>query len=133
MTTTPAYVYDLDEVDRSAALLRAALPSPSRLYYSLKANPHPLVVAALRAAGCHAEVCSPGELDVALAAGFSPQEVLYTGPGKRDAEVAGALRLGVRWFSVDSPHAIDQLDRLSPVTRGSCCGSTTARRCRVRG
>ncbi|CAL9420871.1 L-glutamyl-[BtrI acyl-carrier protein] decarboxylase [Actinosynnema sp. ALI-1.44] len=114
MTTTPAYVYDLDEVDRSAALLRAALPSPSRLYYSLKANPHPLVVAALRAAGCHAEVCSPGELDVALAAGFSPEEVLYTGPGKRDAEVAGALRLGVRWFSVDSPHAIDQLDRLSP-------------------
>lgn len=35
----PAYVYDLDEVRRAHGLLRAVPPRPSRLLYSLKANP----------------------------------------------------------------------------------------------
>ncbi|KAA2255363.1 type III PLP-dependent enzyme [Solihabitans fulvus] len=110
---TPAYVYDLDQVDHAYALLRQALPTPSTLYYSLKANPHPAIVGALRQAGCRAEVCSPGELRVALDAGHSPDEILYTGPGKRDVDVADAMRHGVTWFSVDSPHGIDQLDRIA--------------------
>ncbi|AHH99586.1 type III PLP-dependent enzyme [Kutzneria albida] len=107
---TPAYVYDLDEVRRCAAALRAALPEPTRIYYSFKANPHPAVVSALREQGCHAEVCSPGELATALDAGFPAAEVLYTGPGKRDQDVTEAVKSGIRLFSVDSPHGIDQLD-----------------------
>jgi diaminopimelate decarboxylase len=109
---TPAYVYDLDQVRRNHARLASALPRPATLYYSLKANPHPLIAACLRAAGCRAEVCSPGELDAAYAAGFEPDEILYTGPGKRDVDVTDALKSGVGTFSVDSPEAIAQLDRL---------------------
>jgi len=105
----PAYVYDLDEIRRSHTALTSALPVPSRLYYSLKANPHPVLVRALAALGCAAEVCSSGELAAVTAAGVPPQDVLYTGPGKRDAEVADALTTGVRWFSVDSPQAIAQV------------------------
>ncbi|MFI5833400.1 alanine racemase [Micromonospora sp. NPDC051300] len=110
---TPAYRYDLAEVRANHATLRAALPTASRLYYSLKANPHPAVVAALHEAGCDAEICSPGELAAALRAGVPGDRMLYTGPGKRDAEVAGAIRAGVRWFSVDSPVALDQADRIA--------------------
>jgi diaminopimelate decarboxylase len=110
---TPAYVYDLDELRRSHAALRAAIPPETRLFYSLKANPHPAVVRALCSAGCSPEACSPGELEVALAAGASPDTILYTGPGKRDGEVAAALAAGVRWFSVDSPAGLDQVDRLA--------------------
>ncbi|MFD7658937.1 alanine racemase [Actinosynnema sp. NPDC059797] len=112
---TPAYVYDLAEVRANLARLRAALPEPAGLYYSLKANPHPHVLAALREGGARAEVCSPGELDAALAAGWHPGTLLYNGPGKRDADLARALRLGVREFSVDSPHALDQLDAVARV------------------
>ncbi|MFG1673736.1 alanine racemase [Micromonospora sp. NPDC049282] len=110
---TPAYRYDLAEVRANHATLRAALPTPHRLYYSLKANPHPAVVAALHQAGCDAEICSPGELAAALRAGVPGDRMLYTGPGKRDAEVAGAIRAGVRWFSVDSPVGLDQADRIA--------------------
>ncbi|ABP53158.1 type III PLP-dependent enzyme [Salinispora tropica] len=110
---TPAYFYDLDELTRSNAALRAALPRPTELFYSLKANPHPTVVAELTAAGCRAEVCSPGELRVALAAGCDPAQVLYTGPGKRDIDLAEAVRAGVELFSVDSPYGLDQLDRMA--------------------
>ncbi|MDH6113891.1 diaminopimelate decarboxylase [Kitasatospora sp. MAP12-15] len=110
---TPAYVYDLAEVRRNHDRLRAALPERAGLYYSLKANPHPALLATLRECGAHPEVCSTGELDAALAAGWPAGDVLYSGPGKRDAEVADALERGVRLFSVDSPHAIEQLDRLA--------------------
>ncbi|HXM56996.1 MAG TPA: type III PLP-dependent enzyme, partial [Candidatus Dormibacteraeota bacterium] len=110
---TPAYVYDLDEVRRSHRLLRDALPAPSRLYYSLKANPHPAIVAALRRAGCGAEVSSPGELAAAADAGTPASGILYTGPGKRDRDVAEAIDAGVRRFSVDSPVALDQIDRIA--------------------
>jgi diaminopimelate decarboxylase len=109
---TPAYVYDLDEVRDAYRKLRSILPDPAELFYSFKANPHPLVVAALRQAGCHAEVCSPGELVTALDAGFPAAGMLYTGPGKRDVDVTEALKAGVTTFSVDSPHGLDQLDRL---------------------
>ncbi|MEO3755843.1 type III PLP-dependent enzyme [Streptomyces sp. B6B3] len=108
---TPAYVYDLDEVERCHRTLVSALPRPSRLYYSLKANPHPAVVTRLSGLGCSLEVSSPGELATALKSGVPPETILYTGPGKRDAEVRDAVAAGVRWFSVDSPHGIDQVDR----------------------
>ncbi|GAA4549811.1 type III PLP-dependent enzyme domain-containing protein [Amycolatopsis samaneae] len=108
---TPAYVYDLAEVRRNTRRLRAALPGGCGLYYSLKANPHPALLRALRSGGAAPEVCSPGELDATLDAGWPATDALYTGPGKRDADLAAALRAGVRTFSVDSPAALDQLDR----------------------
>jgi len=110
---TPAYVYDLNEIRANSARLRAALPEQTGIYYSLKANPHPAVLAALRACSALPEVCSVGELNSALQAGWRASEVLYTGPGKRDQDLACALEAGVREFCVDSPAALDQLDRLA--------------------
>jgi diaminopimelate decarboxylase len=110
---TPAYVYDLTELRRSHRRLRDALPAPVEIFYSFKANPHPVLLTELRRAGCQAEVCSPGELDAALAAGFDPELILYTGPGKRDRDVAEAVKAGVRWFSVDSPHGLAQVDEVA--------------------
>lgn len=111
---TPAYVYDLAEVRRNHRRLDEALPAGTGLLYSLKANPHPDVLATLREAGC-----PPGGLLLRRAAGrargrpWAGEQVLYTGPAKRDAEITAALRAGVREFSVDSPYAITQLDRLA--------------------
>lgn len=100
---TPAYVYDLADVRAAHGDLRAALPDGVGLHYSLKANPHPDIVAALAALGCHAEVSSTGEIDNALAAGVDPARVRLTGPGKSATMLDHALTRGVRRFSVDSP------------------------------
>lgn len=117
MSETPAYVYDLDEVRTSFGLLRRSLPEPSEIYYSLKANPHPLIVRELRSLGCSAEVCSPGELQVALEAGFTGDQLLYTGPGKRDEDLREAVKFGVTLFSVDSPFGLDQLNAVGVPVR----------------
>lgn len=99
---TPLYLYELDDVDAAADDLRRALPAPSTLYYSLKANPHPVLARALRGSGAHAEISSSGELASALAAGYAGADCLYTGPGKSAGEIAAALAAGVRLFSVES-------------------------------
>lgn len=99
---SPLYVYDLAEVDRSVERLRAALPCGAVLHYSLKANPHPDVVARMRDHGCRAEVSSPGEVAAAIQAGLGAGDLLYTGPAKTQAEIAEALRADVDLFSVES-------------------------------
>src|SRR5258708_13377656 len=91
----PAYVYDLDEVARAHRLLSDALPRPSTLLYSLKANPHPAVVRTLAALGCGAEVSSAAELAAALDAGVAPGDIQYTGPGKSDPALAEAVKPGL--------------------------------------
>src|SRR5262249_39267849 len=101
---SPLFVYDLDRALAARADLRAALPEPFTLFYSLKANPHPVLARALREGegGCRAEVCSARELSAAIGAGYPPGEILYGGPGKTTAELDLACRLGVREFSVES-------------------------------
>ncbi|MEU1294750.1 type III PLP-dependent enzyme [Streptomyces sp. NPDC005840] len=110
---TPLYAYDLAAVRRAATALRDDVPSGARVYYSLKANPHPRVVEALRAEGCEAEVSSVGELHAARAAGHAPDRVLYTGPGKSTGALRAALAAGVRTFSVESPTDRARLDTLA--------------------
>ncbi|MBB4689007.1 type III PLP-dependent enzyme domain-containing protein [Amycolatopsis jiangsuensis] len=99
---TPAYVYDLDVAARSRDQLFGLLPENFALYYALKANPHPDLARELREGGCRAEISSTGELANALTAGFAPEHILYTGPGKTDGELDAAITAGVRLFSVES-------------------------------
>lgn len=97
---SPLYLYELDDAHIAATRLRQSLPEPSTLYYSLKANPHPLIARELHQAGCHAEISSTGELHAASEAGHT--NLLYTGPGKTPGEIATAIEYGVTRFSVES-------------------------------
>ena len=99
---SPLYIYDLDTLDTALASLRKTVPSPSTVYYSLKANPHPEIVRVFREGGARAEISSSGELLSAIEAGFTGAECLYTGPGKTPEEIELALVHGVRLFSVES-------------------------------
>ena len=88
---TPLYVYDLDLVDRQVDRLRAVLPEPVELAYALKANPSLAVVAHLGRRGLGADIASAGELATALRAGIAPGSIVFTGPGKGEAELALAV------------------------------------------
>ena len=104
---SPAYVYDLAVVRKACSMLRAALPNPSFIYYSLKANPHPFIVSQLIKQGCRCEICSTGELQTVLGCHeIRPEDILYTGPGKTQQEIRFAMEQGVAHFSVDSLHDI---------------------------
>jgi diaminopimelate decarboxylase len=101
---TPLYLYDLEKVSAAKRDLFDAVPDGFLVYYAVKANPHPDVLREMCGGerGCRAEVSSTGELQGALAAGFSAAECLYTGPGKTIAELGEAVHRGVRLFSAES-------------------------------
>ena len=99
---TPLYVYELSQLEAAIARLKAALPAGATLYHSLKSNPLPALLQASVAQGCKPEICSTGELAVALASGSGAENFLYSGPGKSPAELRAALKAGVRQFSVES-------------------------------
>lgn len=92
--STPLVVHDLAALRARAGALSQALPNDSTLLYSLKANPLPPLVGALQQLGCGSEVSSPAELALALGAGTPAGPVLYTGPGKSDAEIVAAVAAG---------------------------------------
>jgi diaminopimelate decarboxylase len=111
---SPLYVYDLDEAERQAKALFDLLPNSAQVLYSVKANPIPELCAALRTAGCRVEIASPLELKIVLEAGFAPDQVLCSGPGKTVSLVREMLAGGVTHFSCDSWY---DLERLAGVAR----------------
>ena len=111
---SPLYVYDLDEAERQAKALFGLLPPSSQILYSVKANPIPELCAALRTAGCRVEIAAPSELKVVQEAGFAPDQILCSGPGKTASVVREMLLGGVSHFSCDSWY---DLERLSAVAR----------------
>src|SRR5438128_5211518 len=111
---SPLYVYDLDEAERQAKALFELLPKSAQVLYSVKANPIPELCAALRTAGCRVEIAAPLELKVVLEAGFAPDQILCSGPGKTASVVREMLLAGVSLFSCDSWY---DLERLSAVAR----------------
>ncbi|WP_405020105.1 type III PLP-dependent enzyme [Kitasatospora sp. NBC_00070] len=126
----PVYVYDLAALRTHAAAVRAALPERVELYYAAKANPEPEILAALGPAVDGYEVSSGGELAHVRAA-VPDHPLAFGGPGKTPAEIAAALRLGVRRWHVESEHELRLLAALAdgpvdvllranlPVTDGS--------------
>jgi diaminopimelate decarboxylase/aspartate kinase len=101
-----AFVYDLDTVRAAARALRA-LGSVGRVHYSMKANPHPGVIRAIRGEGIDLECVSRGEVERALQ--IFPEidrtRILYTPNFASRAEYVWALEQGVR-VTVDNPYCL---------------------------
>lgn len=110
---TPLFVYDLAMIERQVAALRAALPDRAELAYAVKANPALAVVTHLGRLGLGADVASGGELATALRAGIAPERIVMTGPGKRDVELASAVRVGIRAVTVESLGELERLERIA--------------------
>jgi len=99
-----AYVYDLGTLIEQVEAVRVALPERCELYYAIKANGHPAVLSTLAAGVEGFEVASLGEIDKALAAGAS--RLVFSGPAKTDAQIAGALQAGLHLLNVESMHEL---------------------------
>lgn len=110
---TPFYAYDLDVITRQVEALRSVLPTSFDLAYAVKANPNRAVLRHLAGLGLGADVASGGELRHVLRTGFRADRVVFTGPGKRDEELAAAVEAGVRVVTVESPGELRRLERIT--------------------
>ena len=117
---TPVYVYSRATLSRHARVFREALSGLDRpqLAFAVKANPNLAVLKVLANEGFGADVVSGGELIRALAAGMKPQEIVFSGVGKTEAEMQRALAAGIGQFNIESEEEGHELAALARA-RGS--------------
>lgn len=106
-----AYVYDLEALRRHAARLVASLPRGCELFYAIKANSERPVLETLAPLVHGFEVSSGGELEW-MRQQETQRPLVFSGPGKTDAELAAALGQGVEAIHVES---LGELQRLAAV------------------
>ncbi|GAA2596614.1 diaminopimelate decarboxylase [Actinomadura fulvescens] len=109
---TPLYVYDEDDV-RARAREYAAAFHDGDVHYAGKAFLCTAVAKWLNEEGLGLDVCSGGELAVALAAGFPVEKITLHGNNKAPWELERALEAGVGRVVLDSFEEIARLGFLA--------------------
>ncbi|ROO86929.1 diaminopimelate decarboxylase [Actinocorallia herbida] len=103
---------DVDGLLTTVADLKAAFGDAPVLHaFAAKSTPLVPVLRLLAEAGLGCEVASPGELALAVAAGFAPDRIVLDSPVKTRAELARALALGVA-INADNLAELARVDAL---------------------
>jgi diaminopimelate decarboxylase len=110
---TPLFVVDEADFRSRCAEYAAAFGDPSLVHYAAKAFLCTELARWVADEGLSLDVCSGGELAVALRAGFPPARIAMHGNNKSTAELATALDAGVGTVVLDSFTEIARLDRLA--------------------
>jgi diaminopimelate decarboxylase len=92
---TPVYVYAAGSVRSQAARLLQTLGKVGALYYAVKANANPAILALVFSMGLGADVVSRGEMQAAMDAGCPADRIVFSGVGKTHDELVFALDSGV--------------------------------------
>ncbi len=116
---TPLYVYSRERIEAAYTGYEQAFASvPHRICYALKANPSVELLKIFAARGAGADIVSGGELRQALRAGFKPEDIVFSGVGKTDEELALGLERGIGEFNVESESELRRLSALC-ASRGA--------------
>jgi diaminopimelate decarboxylase len=112
---TPVYVYSRATLERHAQVFRDALTGAGSVHiaFAVKSNPNLAVLKVLAKQGYGADIVSGGEMDRALAAGMPAEDIVFSGVGKTEAEMAAALAAGLGQFNVESEGEGADLARLA--------------------
>ena len=120
---TPLLVLDEDEVRTRARAFRTAFDraasahgTAARVYYAGKAFLSTAVARWVTQEGLNVDVCTLGELEVALAAGVDPGRIGFHGNNKSVAELERAVAVGVGTVIVDSAIEIERLGAITTRT-----------------
>ncbi len=115
---TPCYVYSHRTIIRHARALDEAWSGFDHLTcYSLKANSNLAVLNVFAQEGLGADIVSGGELFRALAAGFPPEKIVFSGVGKTADEMRAGLQAGILCFNVESEAELLALSRVAQQER----------------
>ncbi len=111
---TPVFVYNAESIrSRYRSLDRALAPLPHRICFAVKANGNLAVLRILQELGAGADIVSVGEMHRALAAGFTPDQIVFSGVGKTADELLSAAKAGIGHLNVESLEELELLGRIT--------------------
>jgi ornithine decarboxylase len=115
----PVLVVDLDVVKDNYTAFAKALPD-TRVFYAVKANPAPEVLTLLAKLGSCFDTASVQEIEMALAAGATPDRISFGNTIKKERDIARAFALGIRLYAVDCKPEVDKVARAAPGSKVFC-------------
>jgi ornithine decarboxylase len=115
----PCLVVDTEVVRDNYLAFARAMPD-SRVFYAVKANPAPEILKLLAELGSSFDCASIHEIDMALAAGATPDRISYGNTIKKERDIAAAYTRGIRLFAVDAVEEVDKVARVAPASRVFC-------------
>jgi ornithine decarboxylase len=121
---TPCLVVDLDTVAANYRALARTLPH-SAIYYAVKANPAPPILALLAELGSSFDTASVAEIEQVLAAGVTADRISYGNTIKKQRDIAAAYGLGVRLFAIDSRPELHKVALAAPGAGVFCRVATS--------
>ncbi len=104
-------VMDLGGLAATVRTLNAAFPANFHHTFAVKANALHAVLAKLASSGIGAEVASPGELELALAAGFDADRIIFDSPAKTKADLRRCIGDDIA-FNLDNEQELARVDAL---------------------
>ncbi len=111
---TPFYCYSTATLTRHYEVFAGAFADVRALVcYAMKANSNQAVIATLARLGAGADVVSGGELARALAAGVTPDKIMFSGIGKTASELAAAVDAGILCVNVESEPELELLSAIA--------------------
>ncbi len=111
---SPLYVFSEPRIRSNIERLKRAaqlVNRPVRFCYASKANSNMAVLKTVLASGIDIEVNSGGELYKALRVGFRPEQIIFNGTSKTDAELDEAVTAGIYSINVDSIYEIELVEK----------------------
>ena len=121
---TPLYVCDEDDVRSRCRDYLEAFGPQARVFYAAKAFCSRAVLRWVSAEGLGIDVCTGGELEVALSAGVPPEQITLHGNNKTQDELARAIEVGTGHIVTDS---FEEIARLAYLTGAGDPGVPAAR------
>jgi len=111
---TPLYVYSRATIERHwHAFDQAAKGQKHLICYAVKANSNIAVLNVLAQLGSGFDIVSQGELARVIEAGGDPKKVVFSGVGKKSAEIAFALQKGIYCFNVESQAELIRINNVA--------------------
>ena len=114
---SPVYVYDAEKITTQYNRLTNAFKGVKKLKlnYAVKALSNISILKLFKSLGSGIDTVSIQEVQLGLAAGFSPEEIIYTPNGVSLKEIEQAAKLGVQ-INIDNLSILEQFGTKHPKT-----------------
>ncbi|MBY0452581.1 MAG: diaminopimelate decarboxylase [Bdellovibrionaceae bacterium] len=111
--TQPVMVYDLSVIKDRIEWIQK-WPRLGKLHFAIKANFHLEVLKLIKSMGCGTDVVSLGEVKRSLEAGFTMQDIIFSGVGKSREELTWAIERDIYQINVES---ISELRKITEIAK----------------
>ncbi len=111
---TPLYIYSRATIERHWHAFNNASGDKKHLVcYAVKANSNIAILNVLARLGSGFDIVSQGELSRVLAAGGDPKKVVFSGVGKKSAEITFALEHDIYCFNIESAAELERINQVA--------------------